>query len=356
MNLVVEKSRILGKADASYNACLAASLGSALGRTVGSGNVIVTGRDGKTFSRLMKRALTCGIMENGIQVLDTRLVPAPVMRYCIPESASDYGLYFSFYWRDQTSLAATIYDDRGALLDEELVRKVHESLGQGERNVSASEVGDIMFYAEARASYAESVLRSVDTKSISKAKPTVFLDCANGAVSVTLPEMLRKLDCRVVSTHDDPSAHLTTKPTMSEASLLDELAERVRSGGGDLGIALDPCGESARFVDDAGEVIPQLEVGLLLARHLEAGTVLLQAAEPSEIQRFREMGTRVASFAPAYERIFPKTIDIALGEDETFYIRDETRRWWDAVPAAMEMVELASGGSVSGQRRELGPV
>jgi len=68
------------------------------------------------------------------------------------------------------------------------------------------------------------------------------------------------------------------------------------------------------------------------------------------------MGTRVASFAPAYERIFPKTIDIALGEDETFYIRDETRRWWDAVPAAMEMVELASGGSVSGQRRELGPV
>jgi phosphomannomutase/phosphoglucomutase len=349
MSLDVERNRIVGKANTVYNACMAADLGSALGRTVGSDNVVVTGRDGKGFSRLMKRALTCGIMENGIQVLDARLVPAPVMRYCIVESRSDYGAYLGFYWRDQTKLATTFFDRSGSVLDEKVLHRILENQGDCSRSISAREVGDIIFYAEAKASYSSHVLDSIDTESISSRKPKVIMDCSNGAVSVTLPQILRDLGCNVVSAHDTPSAYMTHKPIMSTDSLMSEFAQEIAEEHADLGIALDPCGESVRFVDDSGELINQTDIAILLSKNMGYRTVL--AHEGMDLDALARAGVKTDILQPEHDKILPEGVDMAFGEDETCYLGDAVRRWWDAVPVSLKLVELLSNAGDISQLR-----
>jgi phosphomannomutase/phosphoglucomutase len=346
MSLDVERNRIVGKANMVYNACMSADLGSALGRVVGSDNVVVTGRDGKGFSRLMKRALTCGIMENGIQVLDARLVPAPVMRYCIVESRSDYGVYMGFYWRDQTKLATTFFDRNGSVLDEEMLHKILDSQGDCTKSISAREVGDIIFYAEAKASYSSHVLDSIDTDSISGRKPKVILDCSNGAVSVTLPKILRDLGCNVVSTHDAPSAYMTHKPVMSKDSLMSEFAQEIAEEHADLGIVLDPCGESVRFADDSGELISQTDLAILLSKNMGLRTMLVH--EGMDLDALTRAGVKTDLLKPEHDKILPEGVDMAFGEDETCYLGDAVRRWWDAVPVSLKAVELlCKSGKIS---------
>jgi phosphomannomutase/phosphoglucomutase len=345
MSLDIERNRIVGKANTVYNACMAADLGSALGRTVGSGNVVVTGRDGKGFSRLMKRALTCGIMENGIQVLDARLIPAPVLRYCIVESHSDYGVYMGFYWRDQTKLATTFFDRTGSVLDEEMLKKILDNQGDCSKGISAREVGDIIFYAEARASYSSQVLDSIDTDSISAKKPKIILDCSNGAVSVTLPKLLRDLGCNVVSTHDTPSAYMTQKPVMSNDSLMSEFAQEIAEEHADLGIALDPCGESVRFVDDSGQLVNQTDLAILLSK---MGYENMLVHEGMDLDALDGAGVKAGLLQPEHEKIIPGGVEMAFGEDETCYLGDAVRRWWDAAPVALKVVELlCSSGNIS---------
>lgn len=337
LKLNVERSRIVGDAGA-LNACTAAALGSGFGQMIGSGNVVVTGRDGKGFSRLLKRAMTCGIMENGVEVLDTRLVPRSVTRYCVGETSSDFGVYVGFDWRRPGTLGVTFFDGKGALLGQPMLEEILKKMGCLERTASAREVGDIVFFSDAGPRYEAEILKAVDVKAISAARPKVMLDCSNGAVSVTLPQILRKLDCQVVSSHDNPAAYLGSRPVLADDALMAEFAGKVKDGGVDLGIALDPCGESARFVDDEGAVMSQRDLGLLLMRN--AG-----------VKRLGVRRELASAFSGADIRILedddpilPGEIDAALGQDDACYLRGGQGRWWDASPVALKLIEVISKG------------
>ncbi len=353
MSFRFEDGRVVSHVNA-VNACAAADLGSAMARVVGPGNVVVTGRDGKGFSRLMKRAMTCGIMENGIEILDTRMVPAPVARYTIINTSSDYGAYLGFHWRNPGSLSAVFFDETGALLGEDLVKRIVENLGCCDRLASAREVGDIVYFAQAIPAYLAELQESMDAEAVSRACPKILLDCANGAVSVTLPGMLRQLGCDVVAAHDNPTVYLTKRPTMADDSLLAELAARVRVEGADLGVALDPCGESARFIDDRGQVVSEAELGLMLVQHSHIRRIGIHRGLMEAEERFSSSGAQVALLGEEDQRILPPDIDVGLGEDHSCYLGDANRRWWDAAPMVLKLVDLISRGhQISELRRDV---
>ncbi len=341
MSLHLERNRIVGSANSDFQACLAADLGSALGQMLGSGNVVVTGRDGKGFSRLMKRALTCGIMENGIQVLDTRLVPTPVVRYCTTDSASDFGVYLGFSSSTPGDLVVSFFDESGALASGEVVGGLLDRLGSRDRLVSAQEVGDIMFFAQAYEGYRTELLSAVDTDAIVGSSPRVLLDCSNGAVSVTVPRILRGLNCDVTSFHDNAPAYLTHSPVISDDDLMADFAGEVSDNKADLGLAFDPCGESVRVVDDSGGVLSQEDLGLILAESTDAGRI----AVTKDLERGRLADrAEIRPLKREYNRIMPGDLDAALGADNEMYLAGEHRPWWDAAPFVLKLVEIVSKG------------
>jgi len=346
LSLSVERSRIVGDASA-LNACAAAALGSGFGQIIGAGNVVVTGRDGKGFSRLLKRAMTCGIMENGVEVLDTRLVPRSVTRYCVSDTSSDFGVYVGFDWRRPGTLAVAFFDGKGALLGQGMLEEILKKMGCLERTASAREVGDIVFFSDAGPRYEAEILKAVDVKAISAARPKVMLDCSNGAVSVTLPQILRKLDCQIVASHDNPAAYLGSRPVLADESLMADFARKVKEAGASLGIALDPCGESARFVDDEGSVLSQRDLGRLLVENAGVKRMGVRRELAPEFPAGR-VGVKVLEDD---DLALPSELDVALGHDDACYLRGGQKRWWDALPVALKLVEIVSKGKRISQLR-----
>ncbi len=342
LSLRIERNRIIGSANKDYRACFAADMGSTLGQMIGSGNVVVTGRDGKGFSRLMKRSLTCGIMENGIQVLDTRLVPIPVVRYCIRDSRSDFGVYMGFSWRNPSDLVTSLFDDRGAIASHEMLEELIRMIGKGSRLVSAQEVGDIMFFPQSFEGYRSHLLEAVDVDSIIQASPKVLMDCSNGAVSVILPRILRGLNCEVVSFHDNAPAYLTDKPVLSGDPLMSAFADHLVERDGDIGLALDPCGESMRVIDDKGNILTQEDLGRILATRTGAKRIAVH--EELMDSRSLSESTELVPLEDEYQRLMPEDIDAALDKDHACYLASGQRRWWDALPVALRLVELVSKG------------
>lgn len=80
-----------------YGPLEATRAGLAIGKYFGEGRTIGTGRDGHSVSRFVRRCIVNGLVSNGTQVLDFRLVPSQVMRYGIVKQHLDGAVYVSYY-------------------------------------------------------------------------------------------------------------------------------------------------------------------------------------------------------------------------------------------------------------------
>jgi hypothetical protein len=73
-----------------------------------------------------------------------------------------------------------------------------------------------------------------------------------------------------------------------------------------------------------------------------AEKVLLNKDLLSESSRFSEAGSEALPLEAPHEMMLPEDVQVALGEDYTCYLGDGTRRWWDALPVCLKMVEFVS--------------
>ena len=70
--------------------------GAATGTYIGGkGNVIVTGRDYRRDSRMLKRAFSGGLLSVGIDVMDLHAAPAPVVQFAVRRFGAQAGILFS---------------------------------------------------------------------------------------------------------------------------------------------------------------------------------------------------------------------------------------------------------------------
>lgn len=74
-------SRVSGISNIEINAEFGAKLGAAFGAFVGSGATVVTSRDSDNVSRMMNRALMCGLMSAGVHCNDLRATSIPIVRH-----------------------------------------------------------------------------------------------------------------------------------------------------------------------------------------------------------------------------------------------------------------------------------
>ena len=208
---------------------------------------VVVGRDARPSSHALVAALTDGLRQSGLDVIDIGEVPTPVLSFALEHLGTGTGVMvtgshnpsgyngFKFTLAGRALHGDGIQHLRARIAERYFVR------GSGS-----------LRHGEVTPAYIERV--TTDRQLPRQFK--VALDCGNGIAGNVAPEVLRRIGCEVVECFcevdgDFPNHH----PDPSKPENLATLIDTVRREHCDIGLALDGDGDRLGVVDERGQIV-----------------------------------------------------------------------------------------------------
>jgi len=106
-------------------------------------------------------------------------------------------------------------------------------------------------------------LSIINKNKIKKNNFKVVVDCANGATSIALPQILKNLGCKVIKINSNYNEDFGRSPEPVPKNL-SQLCSKVIESGSDIGFATDPDGDRLSVVDNKGKALGE-EITLALS-------------------------------------------------------------------------------------------
>jgi len=216
---------------------------------------ILIARDTRISGHMFEAALSAGICSAGGVAVNVGVVPTPAAAYLTKKHDMQAGIVISashnpfadngikFFGSDGYKLPDAVEDEI-----ERLVRRIASSDDMTRQTGSA--IGTIKYRPEMKQEYIEFVLSTTEVDLTGK---TIVLDCANGAASTVMPEILGKLGANVIVMSADPDGVNINDGCGS--THLEQLQRAVVEEGAFMGIAHDGDADRCLCVDEKGEVI-----------------------------------------------------------------------------------------------------
>lgn len=143
-----------------YEPLEATKAGLAIARYFGENSTIATGRDGHSVSRFVRRCLVNGMVNNGAQIIDFRLVPSQVLRYGMVKQKLDGAIYTS-YFKDEVQVHVYGRDGKNLSAEEHVKIRV-EGENIKEANAAIADMGSLMQYTNGTDDYVDYILAKID--------------------------------------------------------------------------------------------------------------------------------------------------------------------------------------------------
>ncbi len=250
------ESRITGLSNIEMNPEFGAKLGAAYGAFIGAGKTVVTCRDSDNVSRMMNRALICGLISAGVHTFDLRAISIPLLRHELSSGREAGGIHVRRSPSDKTLTDIIFFDADGKDLPSKKTKSVERLfLGEDFPRAPRESVGSISFPERTTEIYRQKFLSSIDVPTINKSAFKIVIDYSNGVASTIFPIILGSFECQVVAlnAHLDPRK-LTRDKDEWEYSL-HQLSHIVTSLKYDVGCLIDAGGEKLYMVNERGEQI-----------------------------------------------------------------------------------------------------
>ena len=226
---------------------------------------IVVGHDFRSYSLSVKQALTLGLLEGGMEVLDIGLALSPMA-------------YFAQFALDAPCVAmVTASHNENGWTGVKMGAQPPLTFGPDEIGRLKAIVlngegvtrpgGTLTRVEDFRERYLEEV-----TAGVKLSRPIrVVAACGNGTAGAFAPEALRRMGAEVIEM--DTGLDWTFpkyNPNPEDHAMLMQMAARVRETGAELALGFDGDGDRCGVVDDTGEEIYADKIGLMLGRDLSA--------------------------------------------------------------------------------------
>jgi mannose-1-phosphate guanylyltransferase/phosphomannomutase len=293
---------VSGLVNVGVTPLVAVRLGMAYGTALKRGSVVVTGRDSSRAARTMKRALVAGLNASGVTVHDLELVPMPLTRFTIKGEQAAGGISVRTSPGDPEVVEIRLFDGDGADLSPADQRKVERVFFREDyRRAAHNKLGELEFPPRALEQYSAGLIGALDIDAIRSLGPKVVVDYAFGASSLVGPSLMGRLGCDVLAVNAFTDEHRPVLVTADLQKLLANLAEHVRKSGSDLGVLLEPGGETAHLIDDKGRVVAPDRALLAFIDHeskLGAGEVAVPVSCPSACDRVAEAAGAAVTRTP----------------------------------------------------------
>ncbi len=238
----------------------ATKIGAAFGTILPKFSNVVMSRDTDSSCRMIKRALLTGILSTGVNVLDVRTLPIPVVKYSVGNLFAKAGVHVRISPFDKEKVLIEFFDDKGIPLDKGIERKIENVLFREDfRRTYAKEVGEIKFPPHVIEYYIMGLLRKIDKEYIKQQNFKIVVDYQGGSLSLVLSPILSQLGIETVSLnlYGEGSLHTTTNS-------LETLGKVVQSLGADLGVIFTNDSENFSLLTPRGNFISKdLLIGVL---------------------------------------------------------------------------------------------
>ncbi|MCK4842738.1 MAG: phosphomannomutase/phosphoglucomutase [Methylococcales bacterium] len=231
---------------------IAFDIGRAIGSEVKQQHIksIVVGRDGRTSSPILTKALSKGIISTGVNIIDIGLVPTPVVYFVTQHTEGKSGVMVTGGHNPTEYNGFTVIIN-GKTLASGKIKALQQRIATKAFMTSETE-GSIeannMFINEYIGTIAEDIHIERPMK--------IVIDCGNGAAGKLAPVLFKTLGCEVIELFCDingsfPNHH----PDPSNPKNLADLIRAVKEHNADVGIAFDGAGNRLGVVDSKGKII-----------------------------------------------------------------------------------------------------
>jgi len=202
-------------------------------------------------------AAIAGLTSVGCDVVDVGLVATPTVQLAVEYHRAGGGIILTASHNPIEWNALKFVDSDGIFLDSAAGTRVRElAAGDSLPRANYNAIGGVEADSDAISRHLAAVLalRGVDVRAIRKRRFRVALDTVRGAGGAIMPELLKRLGCRVTAINLETDG-LFPRPPEPVPENLKALSALVRRTKADVGIAVDPDVDRLAIVDERGQAI-----------------------------------------------------------------------------------------------------
>ena len=267
----------------------------------GSGKIVV-GRDARISGEMVKNVVCGTLMGCGYDVINIGLATTPTTELAVRMSGADGGIIITASHNPRQWNALKLLNSEGEFLDKEEGNEVLR-LAEEEAFIYA-DVDHLGKYYEDDSfnqRHIQSVLalQLVDTESIQKAGFRVCVDAINSVGGIILPELLKALGVDYEILNSEPNGDFAHNPEPLEKNL-QGIMSRMREGGFDLGIVVDPDVDRLAFICEDGTMFGEEYTLVSVADYVLSNTKETPIATVSNLSSTRALRDVTEKYGGCY--------------------------------------------------------
>lgn len=228
---------------------------------------ILIGKDTRISGDMLEASLAAGIMSMGGDVLSVGVVPTPAVAYLTRHYGADAGVVISASHNPAEYNGIKFFNRRGYKLADAIEDRIETYILGGletEALIDGDHVGTWETRPDAYKLYCDHLVGKMD---VDFSGLKVAVDCANGAATATAVYALSKLGAEISSLCCEPDGHNINKGCGS--THVELVANLVKTGTFDIGLAFDGDADRLIAVDETGTVVDGDRIMAICADYLK---------------------------------------------------------------------------------------
>jgi len=329
------------------------------------GKKIVVGRDGRISGLMVRNVVVGTLMGMGYDVIDIGYATTPTTELAVRMSGADGGIIITASHNPRQWNALKLLNREGEFLtaaDGAEVLRLAEA--EDFNYAEVDHLGACTIDDTFNQRHIESVLnlKLVDTEAIKKRKFRVCADTINSVGGIILPELFRQLDVDYEILNGECTGDFAHNPEPLEKNL-HGIMDKMKQGGFDLGIVVDPDVDRLAFICEDGTMFGEeytlVSVADYVLSHTKGNTVSNLSSTRALRDVTEKHGGKYTAAAVGEVNVTTKMKEVGAvigGEGNGGVIYPESHYGRDAlVGIALFLSSLAQKGCTASELRKTFP-
>jgi phosphomannomutase/phosphoglucomutase len=233
---------------------IAAKIAASIGTFFNKKNLLI-GHDARTSGPMLAKAVIAGLTATGCNVFFAGMAPTPALQFAVKNHCMAGGVIITASHNPPQYNGIKVIWNDGIEVSHEQEAEI-EKIYFKNKPVFAewNHLGAVQEISVVNDEYVEAVKKHVNTSQIAEKHYHVVVDAANSVGSLTTPQLLRELGCKVTSINANVDGTFPGRMPEPRPENLTMLAATVKAASADLGVAFDGDADRSIFVDENGQV------------------------------------------------------------------------------------------------------